>query len=464
VRRPMGPRRLASLTRGLGTLVRGRLWLQVLVGMALGVLVGIGLSPDTGWVAPRTSRMIAEWIALPGYIFLGLIQMIVIPLVVSSIIRGLSATESIGQLRRTGARAVGFFLVTTVLAITIGVGLALFLAPGHFVDQALVEETLGEAPGTVPTSPEGGLTMGEMLNTVLPRNPLGAMVNMEMLAIVVFATIVGIALLTMPPGQAGPILTLSSSVLEVCMVVVRWAMALAPIAVFGLMASITARVGVDLLVGLSAYVGTVLLGLFVLLLVYLFILRVFAKRAAWPFIREVKDVQLLAFSTSSSAAVLPLTMRTAQDRLGIRASIAQFVLPLGATINMTGTALYQGAATVFLAQVFGIELTLPQLGLIIVTAVAASIGTPATPGVGIVILSMVLTAAGVPLEGVALLLGVDRILDMSRTAVNVTGDLVAAALIEETSAAPIEGPWEDEGVTGSSTETGPGGIGPGTAL
>jgi Na+/H+-dicarboxylate symporter len=425
--------------------VRGRLWLQVLIGMALGVLVGIALSPATGWVAPETSRMVAEWIALPGYVFLGMIQMIVIPLVVASIIRGLSATESMGQLRRTGTKTILFFLATTVLAITIGVAITLLFAPGHFVDQGLVEDTLGSAPDAVPADPEQGLTISEILGTILPRNPLGAMVNMEMLAVVVFAAIVGIALLSMPAVQARPILDLSASVLEVCMVVVRWAMYLAPIAVFGLLASITARVGVDLLVGLSAYVGTVLIGLFLLLLLYLLVLVVLARRSPWAFIKNVRDVQLLAFSTSSSAAVLPLTMRTAQERLGIRASVAQFVLPLGATINMTGTALYQGAATVFLAQVFGIDLTLPQLGLIIVTAVAASIGTPATPGVGIVILSMVLTAAGVPIEGVALLLGVDRILDMSRTAVNVTGDLVAAAVMDVDADSPAASLQEGAG-------------------
>jgi Na+/H+-dicarboxylate symporter len=391
------------------------------------------------------SRDLSEWIALPGYVFLGMIQMIVIPLVVASIIRGLSATESMGQLRRTGTKTILFFLATTVLAITIGVAITLLFAPGHFVDQGLVEDTLGSAPDAVPADPEQGLTISEILGTILPRNPLGAMVNMEMLAVVVFAAIVGIALLSMPAVQARPILDLSASVLEVCMVVVRWAMYLAPIAVFGLLASITARVGVDLLVGLSAYVGTVLIGLFLLLLLYLLVLVVLARRSPWAFIKNVRDVQLLAFSTSSSAAVLPLTMRTAQERLGIRASVAQFVLPLGATINMTGTALYQGAATVFLAQVFGIDLTLPQLGLIIVTAVAASIGTPATPGVGIVILSMVLTAAGVPIEGVALLLGVDRILDMSRTAVNVTGDLVAAAVMDVDADSPAASLQEGAG-------------------
>jgi Na+/H+-dicarboxylate symporter len=256
------------------------------------------------------------------------------------------------------------------------------------------------------------------------------MVNSEMLGVVLFATVVGVALVSLPPEQSSPLLTLLGSLQEVSLAVVRWAMRLAPIAVFGLMAQLTAKLGLSALAGMSVYVGTVLLGLLLLLGIYLLLVALMARQSPLRFLRAVREVQLLAFSTSSSAAVMPLSMKTAEEALGIRPTISQFVIPLGATINLTGTALYQGVATIFLAQVYGLELGAGQLVLVVVTAVAASIGSPATPGVGIVILSMVLTTAGIPLAGVGLLIGVDRILDMSRTAVNVTGDLVAALVLD----------------------------------
>jgi len=211
---------------------------------------------------------------------------------------------------------------------------------------------------------------------------------------------------------------------------VRWAMSLAPLAVFGLLAQITIEIGLDALLGMSVYVGTVILGLLLMIVVYLIIGGIVARSNPVHFLGAVREVQLLAFSTSSSAAVMPLSMQTAEDKLGVRPSISQFLIPLGASINMDGTALYQAAATVFLAQVFNVELGLPALLLILVTTVGASIGSPATPGVGIVILAMVLHSVGIPASGIALIIGVDRILDMSRTAVNVTGDLTACLVMD----------------------------------
>lgn len=214
------------------------------------------------------------------------------------------------------------------------------------------------------------------------------------------------------------------------MTVVRWAMYLAPLAVFGLLAQITIRIGFEALLGMAVYVGTVLFGLVLMVIVYLAIITLIVRFNPWRFLTAVREVQLLAFSTSSSAAVMPLSMQTAEDKLGVRPSISQFLIPLGASINMDGTALYQAAATVFLAQVYNVELGIPALLLILVTTVGASIGSPATPGVGIVILAMVLNAVGIPASGVALIIGVDRILDMSRTAVNVTGDLTACLVMD----------------------------------
>ena len=250
-----------------------------------------------------------------------------------------------------------------------------------------------------------------------------------MLQVVLFAIIFGMALIMMTPAQSKPLLDVLGSLLEVCMTVVQFAMRLAPYAVFGLMAQLTTKIGLDALLGMGMYVGTVLIGLGILLGFYLIIVFVIAHMKPREFLINAREAMLLAFSTSSSAAVLPLTLKTAQDKLKIRSSVAQFVIPLGATINMDGTALYQGVAAIFLAQVFGIDLNAGQMLLIIITAVGASIGAPGTPGVGIIILAMVLESVNIPIAGIALIMGVDRMLDMSRTAINVSGDLVASTVM-----------------------------------
>ncbi|MDA0791591.1 MAG: dicarboxylate/amino acid:cation symporter, partial [Proteobacteria bacterium] len=253
----------------------------------------------------------------------------------------------------------------------------------------------------------------------------------EMLQIVVFSIVLGVALVSMSPTLARPMLELLGSLQEVSMTVVRWAMRLAPYAVFGLMAQLTSKIGLGAILGLGFYVITVVVGLALMMVVYLIMLRLLVSVRPFKFLSDTRDVLLLAFSTSSSAAVMPLSIKTAEEKLGVRPSITQFVIPLGATINMNGTALYQSVATVFIAGVYGIDLSLASMALVVAMAVGASIGSPATPGVGIVILSMVLGAVGIPAAGVALIMGVDRILDMCRTVINVTGDLVACRLMEK---------------------------------
>ena len=215
------------------------------------------------------------------------------------------------------------------------------------------------------------------------------------------------------------------------MTIVKGAMLLAPVAVFGLMAQLISRIGLEALLGMAIYVMTVLFGLFIIFIGFMVIIFLLKLYNPLVFIKNPRELLLLAFSTSSSAAVMPLTIKTAEDKLNVRPSIAEFVIPIGATINMNGTALYQGVATIFLAQVYGIELSASALMLLVVVAVGASIGSPATPGVGIVILAMVLGTVGIPASGIALLLGVDRILDMCRTAVNVAGDLVACLVMDK---------------------------------
>jgi Na+/H+-dicarboxylate symporter len=251
-----------------------------------------------------------------------------------------------------------------------------------------------------------------------------------MLEVILFAIVVGVALVNLAPQKSAPLFDLLGSVQEVCMKVVAWAMRLAPYAVFGLIARLISTVGVDVLGGMVVYVGTVLAGLAVMMGVFVALAALVGRLPPRRFVASVREVVLLAFSTSSSATVMPLSIETAEDKLGVRPSIARFLVPLGATVNMNGTALYQGVATVFLAQVFDIPLGVFGMLLVVVTAVSASIGSPATPGAGIVILAMVLEGVGIPTAGLALILGVDRILDMSRTAVNVTGDLTACVVVD----------------------------------
>ncbi len=422
------PLPLRQLSGYLSGLVKGRLWLKVLVGMGLGLIVGTLLGPSVGLVAPDTGTLIGNWLAFPGQLFLATIQMIVIPLVIASVVRGLAASENLDQLRRLGVRVTTFFVITTAIAAAIGLWIGSLVNPGSMM-KGLVAPESSEPDNAVSNLPSV-VDLPQTLIGLLPGNPLDAMVEGQMLQVVLFSIIVGIALVSMEQNKSRPMLDLLDSLQQICMTVVGWAMRLAPYAVFGLMAQLTTTIGVSAMLGMASYVATVVLGLLIMLGVYLLILRVIGGQAPIRFLRDTRDVLLLAFSTSSSAAVMPLSIKTAEDKLGVRPSVSQFVIPLGATINMNGTALYQAVATIFLAQVYGIELGMGSMALVVAMAVGASIGSPATPGVGIVILAMVLQTVGVPPAGIALIMGVDRILDMCRTAINVTGDLVTCRLME----------------------------------
>lgn len=423
---------LSYLANRLSSLVEGRLWLKVLIGMVLGIITGIVIGPTTGWVAPTLAVTIGNWLALPGQVFLTLIQMIVIPLVFASVVRGLTASESFEQLRSMGLGVVIYFVITTTIAIIIGLVVAHIINPGSFVDATKLKATIATSTSVAKHVPPANLAeLPEKLVTILPSNPLTSMVEGQMLQIVLFAMVMGVALVMMKKDQSKPLLDLMASLQEVCMTVVSWAMRLAPIAVFGLMAQLTTKIGLNALIGMGIYVGTVLFGLLIMLFLYLLLIMLSTRESPLLFLRNTRDVILLAFSTSSSAAVMPLSIKTVEEKLHVHPSVSQFVIPLGATINMNGTALYQGVATIFLAQVFGVDLSLGALILVIITAVGASIGSPGTPGVGIVILAMVLETAGIPAAGIVLIMGVDRILDMSRTAVNVCGDLVTAKLMNQ---------------------------------
>ena len=425
------PKSLGEFAHKIQILVNSRLWLKILIALLLGLAAGIVLSPGFGILEQEKAAVVGNWLALPGNIFIAMIQMIVVPLIFTSIITGLAAGENMEQLKKVGSRAVSFFVLTTILAIILGIFLTDIINPGKYIESESMRasQQLSYEKNEEPAVP-GIADLPELISDILPANPLGSMVEKEMLQVVIFSVILGAALLTVNPKRSRILLDLLVAIQDVSMTVVRWAMELAPVAVFGLSAKAAINTGIDSLLGMLAYMGTVLLGLFLLYLIYVMLVVYLTDKSLLWFIKSIRDVQLLAFSTSSSAAVMPLSIETAESRLGVKTSTAQFLVPLGATINMAGTALYQGVATIFLAQVYNIDLGLPALSLIIVTTVGASIGSPATPGVGIVILATVLSSVGIPTEGIAFILGVDRILDMSRTAINVTGDLAACMIMD----------------------------------
>ncbi|EQA35563.1 transporter, dicarboxylate/amino acid:cation Na+/H+ symporter family protein [Leptospira inadai serovar Lyme str. 10] len=354
-----------------------------------------------------------------------------IPLVFSSILLGVNAGESLENLRKFGSRVFAYFVLTTVIAVVLGITIASIVKPGKYVDSAGIPKMSVVSKIPLRSEPPSLEKVPELLLSVLPKNPFQTLFTGDMLGVVLLGILVGVALLSLGEETARPVLGLIQAVFKTSMVFVDWAMMLAPFAVFGLIAQITAKIGFNVLVSLGVYFLSVLGGLIAVLLLYSVILILLARKNPIWFFKNAGELQLLAFSTSSSAAVLPFTLKTGIEKMGVSNRIAEFIIPLGATINMDGTALYQATATVFLAQVYGIDLTLAQLGFIIIATVIASIGTPSTPGLGIVILASILTGVGIPTEGIGIILGVDRLLDMCRTTVNVTGDLVACNVFQK---------------------------------
>lgn len=430
----LNPAGLARLSEHIRKLLAAKLWLQVLIGMFLGMGVGYMLNPENNLVSATLGNTLAEWLALPGYFFLAIIQMIIVPLVFASVIRGVAANQSIDQLRKTGARLIVYFLITTIFSVTIGLGLGLLLKPGEKIDiaalqvdsedAALVEGAPAEAKDVTIADIPGSII------SIFPENPLNALVSAEMLQVVVFAIVVALALVNLAPKTAKPILELLGSTEAVAISIVRWAMLLAPWAVFGLLARTVSQTGLEVMIGLGWYVGAALLGFVVLIVFYMLIVAILGRRNPITFLGHIRETMLVAFSMDSSAAAMPVTIETAEKKLKIKPSTARFVIPLGATINMDSTAMIQGLATVFLAQLSGFDLATSTLIAVLVTIVGASIGTPGAPSMGILILASVLGPIGVPLDNLALIIGIDRILSMMRGGLNVTGDLVATTVMD----------------------------------
>ncbi|MBE7636178.1 cation:dicarboxylase symporter family transporter [Sneathiella sp. P13V-1] len=424
-------RSLKGLTYQFDRLIKSKLWLKVVIALVLGILSGILLGPDLGLIDSKTVLTITSWLALPGQVFLSVIQMIVVPLVVASVVRGLAANNNPAAIKKNGLLAITFIFVSTAIAASIGIILGLNIQPGSFIDaSALIDmsavSSSKEVAGGFPPLAE----LPDKVSSLIPRNPIASMVSGEMLQIILFAAVLGAAMLSIPAHQSKPLFDVLAALQEVCLRIVSWAMVLAPLAVFGLITKLVASVGLEVLAGMAIYVVTVIAGLLMIAVLYIIIVRLTLDQPVKEFFNNIKELLLLAFSTSSSAAVMPITLKVVEDKLNIRTDISRFLIPLGATINMAGTALYQGVATVFLAQVFNVDLSISSYLFVVTMAVAASVGSPATPGAGIVILSIVLEGVGIPSAGIALILGVDRILDMFRTSINVLGDVTACTVVK----------------------------------
>lgn len=419
---------LTSYSLHLQSFIERRLWLKVILAIILGFAVGLFLSPDFNYITESSSKLISSWLGLPGMLFMKLVQMIMIPLIVASVVRGL-VSSNIESLKKLGPSVLLYFLFTTFFSVGLGVLLSSFFKPGLQLKQSL--SGVASDFSINQNSPFDFANIPSIIGNILPENPLASMVTGEMMSIVVFSIVVGIAIMGMSKKNKAPIVSLLSSVQEICMIIVKWAMKLVPIAVFGLIAQLTASVGINSITSISYYIAVVLIGLTILLLFYLIIVQVFGGGNGLRFFHSIRDAQLLAFSTTSSAAVMPLSMKTAEEKLKVHPSISNFLIPLGATINMDGTAIYQCISTIFIAQAYGIELSIMNLVLITFTLVTASIGTPAIPGGGAIILASVLGSVGIPTEGLILIIGVERILGMFRTAVNVTGDLTACMFFNQ---------------------------------
>lgn len=438
-------RPLKSLADQFDKLIEGRLWLKVLLALFAGIILGVILGPDLNLFSANVVKTITAWLALPGQVFLAVIQMIVVPLVLASIIRGLASNSDMSAIKRNGLSAVIFIALSTAVAVACGIIFALYLEPGNYIDaSALKNENIAPLTSAIAKGFPAVAEIPEKVSSLIPKNPLASMASGEMLQVILFAALLGLALLSIPRKQAQPLFDLLEALQEVSLRIVSWAMILAPYAVFGLITRLVANLGLEVLTGMAMYVLTVVLGLIAVACLYFLLVRFALRLKLIQFIKDTRELLLLAFSTSSSAAVMPITLEVVENKLNVKAEIARFIVPLGATINMTGTALYQGVATVFLAQVFNVELSLMNYVFVVTMAVAASIGSPATPGAGIIILSMVLEGVGIPAAGVALILGVDRILDMCRTSVNVLGDVITCVVVKRFGKKESEGQLQSE--------------------
>lgn len=412
---------------------------KILIGMVLGIITGflfkalMGESGDFTLTAGEFTFSFKGFFVdgifhIGGQIFVNSLKMLVVPLVFISLVCGTCSLSDPKKLGRLGGKSIGLYLLTTAIAITIAMTLALVINPGEGINM----------PSSSTFDAKQAPTLVDVIINMFPTNPINAMSSGNMLQVIVFALLFGIAMAL--SGDAGKRLTAVFEDLNtIILKLVTILMNIAPYGVFFLMAKLFSYIEGDLIVKLIFYFGTVLLALFIhALIVYPVLLKTFTGLNPQTFLNKVKELSIFAFSTSSSSATMPVTLETATKKLGADNKVASFTVPLGATINMDGTAIMQGVATVFIAQVFTVDLSFTDYLMVILTATLASVGTAGVPGVGLIMLAMVLNQVGLPVEGIAIIIGVDRLLDMTRTAVNVTGDCMVTCIV-----AKSEGEFDD---------------------
>ncbi len=392
----------------------------------------------TVWPIPISDfgDTLISWMNPVGDAFMRLIKMVIVPLVFASLLVGVASLGDIRKLGRMGLSTLVLYMGTTAAAVSIGLGVAHLINPGSFIDErsrvALQAQFEGAAGTTADAAAEAPSTIENLLN-IIPGNPVESLVSGNMLQVIFFAVLLGVALTFLDNKNGEPIVTLMDRVQNAMVVIIHIVMKIAPYGVAALVAEVVGTSGFSVLKGLFVYGLTVLIGLALHgSIVYGLLVKYVAKLPILGFLRAARPAQLIAFSTSSSSAALPVSMECAEENLGVSNPVASFVIPLGSTVNMDGTALYQGVAAIFIAQVFQMDLSFGDQVGIVATATMASVGAAGVPGAGMVTLAMVLTATGIPTVGVALILGMDRLLDMFRTGLNVTGDLAVTAAIART--------------------------------
>ncbi len=407
-----------------------KIFIGLIFGAAAGVLCNVFFA-----AAPFLS-IVQIYVSDPlGKIFLNLLIMMVIPLVFASLSLGVAQIGDLKKLGRIGFKTISYFLLVTALAVTIGLVLVNIIRPGDYLPAETKTQLLStykEQATQIKDATEKTEFGIQTLVNIIPRNPFSAIArpNPDMLALIFISLIVGIALTVIDKKRAEPIIRLLEGINDITVVVINLAMKLAPFGVAALIFSVTSRFGFDLLVALSMYIVTVLLGLALHQFgVFPILVKTFARYNPLLFFRKVQTVMLTAFSTSSSNATLPTTISVSQNNLGIPSHISGFVLPLGATMNMNGTALFEGVTVLFLAQVFGIHLSLGVQLIVVIMSVLTAVGSAGVPSGSIPLLVIVLAMVNIPPEGIAIILGADRLLDMCRTVLNVTGDITCAAYI-----------------------------------
>ena len=398
---------ISSLTAPLRLWARLPLWQQIVTGLLLGVLVGMTFGKDALSLAPL------------GQLFLNAIKMLIVPLVFVSLVAGITSMRDTSKLGRISAKTIAIYMVTTAFAVSIGLLFGGLFSPGEGLDMVAAEAaSAAQAPALIDT-----------LVAMVPSNPVNAFAQGNVLQIIVFAIGLGVSM-NLIGEKAEPAIKLFNSLAETLYKLTDLVMRLAPYGVFALIAGVVGSHGAEVLLPLAEVIGVIYLASIVhVLLVYGGLLSLLARLNPLRFFQGILDALVVAFSTSSSSGTLPVSIECARKNLGVSEGVAGFVLPVGATINMDGTAIYQGVLALFIAQAFGIDLNAGQYLMIILTATLASIGTAGVPGAGLIMLGLVLSSVGLPLEGVALIAGIDRILDMARTTVNVAGDLMTTTLV-----------------------------------